>query len=310
MIGDVDARRLGAPAARRRSRPPCPAALSPRAAATTVAPCSASLTAIARPMPRDAPVTSATCPDEIEHQRERLDRGQIVRGAEARDRRVAVDLADQSAQDRPRTHLNIRCDALRRKAPDDRFPAHRRRHLGDSASIAPRARRASARRRRWRRSARAGPATGSARSSGARRSSAGFISAQWNGALTGSGTTRFAPERLGALAGARDGGARAGNHDLAGAVEVRGTDDLALGRLLARPRDLARRRGRGSRPSRPCRPAPPPACSGRAAARCVSASAKANVPAATLAEYSPRLWPATNAGSIALRHEQPAARRC
>jgi hypothetical protein len=35
--------------------------------------------------------------------------------------------------------------------------------------------------------------TRNARSSGARRSSAGFISAQWNGALTGSGIARRAP---------------------------------------------------------------------------------------------------------------------
>ena len=37
-----------------------------------------------------------------------------------------------------------------------------------------------------------------------------------------------------------------------------------------------------------------------------SASANANVPAATLAEYSPRLWPATNAGVDAARREQAA----
>src|SRR5438045_1419932 len=39
------------------------AAFRSRAAATTVAPCAASFAAIARPMPRDAPVTSATRPD-------------------------------------------------------------------------------------------------------------------------------------------------------------------------------------------------------------------------------------------------------
>jgi hypothetical protein len=38
-----------------------------RAAATTVAPCAASVFAIAAPMPRDAPVTSATLPEKIQH---------------------------------------------------------------------------------------------------------------------------------------------------------------------------------------------------------------------------------------------------
>ena len=38
-------------------------AFDPRAAATTIAPCAASVFAIAAPMPRDAPVTSATFPD-------------------------------------------------------------------------------------------------------------------------------------------------------------------------------------------------------------------------------------------------------
>ena len=41
-----------------------------------------------------------------------------------------------------------------------------------------------------------GSATRNARNSGARRSSAGFISAQWNGALTGSGIARLAPSAL------------------------------------------------------------------------------------------------------------------
>ena len=42
-----------------------------------------------------------------------------------------MDLADQAAQHRARAHLNIRCDALRRKAAHDGFPPHRRRHLRD-----------------------------------------------------------------------------------------------------------------------------------------------------------------------------------
>ena len=109
---------------------------------------------------------------------------------------LAVNLAHEPAQHGAGTHLNIRCDALRRKARDDGLPAHRRRHLRDQRLDGRGGRRASARRRRWRRRARRGRAVASARSSGARRSSAGFISAQWKGALTGSGTTRLAPSAL------------------------------------------------------------------------------------------------------------------
>ncbi len=92
-------------------------------------------------------------------------------------------------------------------------------------------------RRRWRRPAPAGRAAGSARSSGASRSSAGFISAQWNGALTGQRHGALArPSALRALGGPLHGGRRAGDHHLSRAVDVRRADDLALRRLLARPR--------------------------------------------------------------------------
>ena len=66
-------------------------------------------------------------------------------------------------------------------------------------------------------------------------SSAGFISAQWNGALTGSGIARLAPSCLGALAGARHGVLRPGDDDLARRVQVRRADHLALRRLLRTP---------------------------------------------------------------------------
>ena len=42
-----------------------------------------------------------------------------------------VDLAHQSTQHRPRTHFNIRCDALGRKTLDHGLPPNRRRHLPD-----------------------------------------------------------------------------------------------------------------------------------------------------------------------------------
>ena len=102
-------------------------------------------------------------------------------------------LRDQPAQHGAGPYLNIRCDALRRKAPHDRFPAYRRRHLRARAP------RSAARGVALRLGvhvgddrARAAVLVASARSSGASRSSAGFISAQWNGALTVSGITRFA----------------------------------------------------------------------------------------------------------------------
>ena len=78
-----------------------------------------------------------------------------------------------------------------------------------------------------------------------------------------------------------------------GAVHVRRADDLALGRLLTRLGDLVsvqtkdgRHRSRSKR-HRFLHVAPR-----RRTIR--SASANDIVPAATLAEYSPRLWPATS----------------
>src|SRR5262249_11104358 len=105
-------------------------AFVPRAAATTVAPCSASRVAIARPMPRDAPVTSATLPVRL-NMEFRFDRCEIVRLFDVEDCRLAVDPLHHAAQRVPGTHFNIRCDALRRKALHDRFPPHRRRDLLD-----------------------------------------------------------------------------------------------------------------------------------------------------------------------------------
>ena len=191
------------PPGRRRSPPPSPprGRRAPRRRPSRPARPAAS--AIARPMPRDAPVTSATLPVEIEHVWSLVAASASIAARSSgapklTTVRLAVNLAHQPAQHRARTHLNIRCDAFGRKAADDGFPAHRRRHLRDQRLDRRRARRASARRRRWRRPARAGRATRSARSSGASRSSAGFISAQWNGALTGSGIdalARRAPSR-------------------------------------------------------------------------------------------------------------------
>src|SRR4051812_45522956 len=96
----------------------------------TIAPCSPSRFAVARPIPRDAPVTSATLPVRLNIDG-RFDRCEIVGGAETDDGRRAMNLADHSAEHRARTHLNIRCDAFRRKALDHGLPSHGRRYLPD-----------------------------------------------------------------------------------------------------------------------------------------------------------------------------------
>src|SRR6476660_4976497 len=105
------------------------AALSPRATATIVAPCCAKRSAIARPIPRDAPVTTATLP--VRSNTQRLDRRNILRRSDVCNLRLAVDAAHHAAQNCPRTNLNIRCDALGRKTTDDVFPPDWRRHLRD-----------------------------------------------------------------------------------------------------------------------------------------------------------------------------------
>src|SRR5215471_18636295 len=103
-------------------------ACSPRAAAITRAPCSANRFAIARPMPRDAPVTRATLPSRL-NMNQRFNRCEIVWAAEADDGGVAMNPANHAAQHRTGTYLNIRCDAVGRKTLHDVFPPHGRRHL-------------------------------------------------------------------------------------------------------------------------------------------------------------------------------------
>ena len=126
-VGHVEAQGLRRDARRRSARRRTPSRCRPRRGNDAWRPASASCAAMARPMPRDAPVTSATFPGEIEHVsgarafrrasgERRLDGCQIVRAAEVHDRGFAMNPADQPAQHRAWTHLNIRCDAFRRKA--------------------------------------------------------------------------------------------------------------------------------------------------------------------------------------------------
>jgi len=129
----------------------------------------------------------------------------------------------------------------------------------------------------------------------ARRSAAGLSSDEWNGALTGSMTARLAPSRL-APRGALDRRLVAGDHDLARCVEVDRLDHFALRALGTRGAHLvvveAEQRGHRT------------GADGhgflhglRAEAHEGTASRNAITPAATSAVYSPRLCPATSAGS-------------
>ena len=122
----------------------------------------------------------------------------------------------------------------------------------------------------------------------AARSAAGFISDEWNGADTGSGSARLAPAGLQPLAGALDRRLVAGDHGLPGALKLTASHDLALRRLRRRRRAPRRRRGRGPRPWRPS-PTGTASCIACARNRTSgSASRSVSAPAATSAVYSPR----------------------
>ena len=223
--------------------------------------------------------------------------------------RSPVDLLDQAREHRARAQLHERRHARRQPAAGRHPPSA---PATTPAGPAPRSHAracASARRRRWRRPESRGSCAASARSSGASRSSAGFISAQWNGALTASGIARFAPSAF-ARSPARAHRVRvARDHDLPGRVQVRRRHDLPPS---APPRAQARATPSASSP-RIAAIAPSPtgtaSCMYRPRRRTVRrASAKDSVPAATCAEYSPRLWPAANDGAHAARLDEPRDR--
>ena len=250
----------------------------PRRRARPARPASA---AIARPMPRDAPVTIATLSRQVDHAASLSapsSAASAVRRLPMLDAPCAsaIDLLDQPAQHRARAHLNDTCvTPSRRKAAHDVFPAHRRRHLPDQRLDRRAARRASARRRRWRRPGTRGSCDGQ-RAQLRRQPILGRLHQRAVERRADRQRHRRAWRRAPSRARrrARTAAACAGDHHLPGRVEVGRADDLALGRLLARLRDTSRRRARESPPSRPCRPAPPPACSARAAAPMRTASAK------------------------------------
>ena len=144
-VGDVEAHGLGAAVRRRRSPPPSRPrdrrARRPRRSA----PCSASRCAIARPMPRDAPVTSATLFDRSNITRSALHFHQDVEGrqilghAEADDPRLAMIFRTSPLSTVPgptSTYVVTPSDARRRTTASHRTGADT---CATSASIAARA---------------------------------------------------------------------------------------------------------------------------------------------------------------------------
>ena len=208
---------------------------------------------------------------------------------------VLVDLAHQAGEHRARAHFDIGGDA-RRKPGIARMSSQRTGldTCAISASMQPRpvVRGAAS---TLAITGTRGSCAATARSSGSRRSPAGAISAQWNGALTFRGITRLAPRAL-AHSPARATAAAVPAITICPApFRLAGlTTSPCAASAHAWPQRP--RRGPGWRPSRPSRPARRPACSDRGSGPGARHRRTSSVPAATCAEYSPRLWPATNAG--------------
>ncbi len=122
---------------------------------------------------------------------------------------------------------------------------------------------------------------------------AGRMSGEWKGADTGSGRARLAPRSLASAIARSTAAACPAITVCSGRVVVRDRADFARGRGLAATSSTAVA-------SRPRIAAIAPTPTGTAS--CIrsprrrtsrTASAKSSAPAATSAEYSPRLWPAT-----------------
>ena len=108
------------------------------AAATTSAPRRASSSAIARPMPRDAPVTIATLPANCAHdpalnavRLKSVDAGEMLGRLDVDERGSRAILRPSPRQHRAGPDLDERGDALGDEPAHDVLPAHRRRHLTD-----------------------------------------------------------------------------------------------------------------------------------------------------------------------------------
>src|SRR5688572_23428281 len=114
-------------------------ALVPRATQTTVAPPAARRSAIARPIPRDAPVTIATLPSycpiadlrPLCRREQGLDRGKVAGTFDVENGGAVGNALDHSAQRFARPHFNISGDAFRRKALHHVLPSYWRGDLPD-----------------------------------------------------------------------------------------------------------------------------------------------------------------------------------
>ena len=271
---------------------------------------------MARPMPREAPVTRATWPAIATSLMPAAPSPRpATPGRDSVGRhRLGVDALDHAGQHLARAAL----DDVRQPARAQRLhhldPAHRAEGLAVE--------RVADRRRHRSRTATsmllttgirgaANAIVGQALAQRARRPASS--AREWNGADTGSGSARLAPIALSTSQAFSTPALRAGDHGLPRVVEVDGLDDLAaVGRGAWRSLRAPRRRpGRGSPPSRRRRPAPPPASPGRESAPAAArrpASARRRRPARV---YSPSECPATAAGSrAAFGAARRGSRRC
>ena len=131
-IGHVETGRLRFAAPRTRSRRRSPRRSTRARPRRPSRPAQPASLAMAAPMPRDAPVTSATLPvrSSITCSPHTAPAPiEIVRRSDGGHCASRWILRMSPLKHSARTHFNIRGDAIRRKAPDAVFPSHRRRHL-------------------------------------------------------------------------------------------------------------------------------------------------------------------------------------
>ena len=265
--------------------------------------------AIARPIPRDAPVTSATRPARsiirwrcrsTRRNRRPAQMANAPRPASSSTLThldAAIDLLDQSRQHRCPGPARRTSSPRRRSGAGPPPPSAPETTPAGPARRSPRLAVAWAARPRWPRRAPM-DARGRQRAQFGRQTILGRL--HQRAMERRAHRQRNHPlraERLRPLAGARDRRGVPGNHDLSGRVEIRRASRLDL-------RPLPRTRARRPSASRPRIAAIAPSPTGTAS--CMyrprrltvrRASAKDNVPAATCAEYSPRLCPAATAGA-------------
>ena len=104
--------------------------------------------------------------------------------------------------------------------------------------------------------------------SAANRSCAGFISEQWNGALTGSILARFAPRSSASFTARSTAATCSGDDNLSGELMFAASQTSPCGGIGDKQQPLFRISSRGSPPSRPFPRALLPACTCRDCGRC------------------------------------------